>query len=130
MTWFPLGPDFTFAPEAATNEAAIAPPYHHLVSAHGGKAAMIEDVEIPPFGSHAVEMVLDGADLVQRSFHVQQVIDGHVVGGNRVMIETAPIGRAHVRPKEAGRVDGPSRVRLAPWIAAHIAARGHLLGRR
>ena len=116
----------------ALPKIVTARPIEPVLNATGGKLAAIADVEIPPFGSHAVEIELHGTDVAvgtDASFHVQQVVDGRVVGGNRVVIENGRVARLRTPAPALEGVDAPSRVRLAPWIAAHVASRQKLLGR-
>jgi hypothetical protein len=106
--------------------------FRHVVRAVGGRRATIEDVELPPYGSHAVEIELSdiaGARGTEQRFHVQQVVDDRVVGGNLVIIVGEPVARPIRRPEPEEYHEHPPSVQLAPWIARRVKARQALLGR-
>jgi hypothetical protein len=107
----------------------------HAFTTAGGRSATIEGVAIPPFGSHVAEIAVEnGAELEPGSthrFHVQQIVDGKVVGGIVVVVPVE--GRLRrkrftVLP-EGDPGSGSPRRQFAPWVRRSIVERAKLLRR-
>ena len=124
-------PESAIAEVRIPSEVRVRKETDRVVRARGRTRTLVEGVEMAPFGAHTVYVEVIADELARgahNGFHVQQVVDGRVVGGTCVRFaeQLHSVGRT---PKRPGAGDGPARLPLAPWIQSHVDARATLLGR-
>jgi hypothetical protein len=123
-------PESAIAEVLIPSEVRVRKETDRVLRVRGGARALVEDVEIAPFGAHTVYIDVragEGDPGTRNGFHVQQIIDGRVVGGTFVLFAEQPRSVTHAPRGPQG--DGPVSIRLAPWIQTNVDARQTLLGR-